>query len=233
VIVICPNCGTRYKLPDDIALTGKRMRCAECDHRWMIEDAGEMSEEDELVRVQESLRAAQAPVDAPSLQPEPARPAEPVLEPEPEPEPEADEAPPRRVWLGWTATLVVAAALGLLAASIWLERLDPARVPVIGGTLAGLKPGPSTLVLSATGRVSSLPSGGLLLDVNGEIRNTGQKPAILKPLKATLAGPAGVVRRWTIAPPAAQLAPGQAIGFSSTLTDVPADARQLRLVSGG
>jgi hypothetical protein len=129
--------------------------------------------------------------------------------------------------------LVAAAALGLLAASLWLERLDPARVPVIGGALAGLKPGPSPLALSATGRVSSLPSGGLLLDVTGEIRNGGKKPVILKPLKATLAGPGGVVRRWTIAPPAAQLAPGQAIGFSSTLTDVPVDARQLRLVSGG
>jgi predicted Zn finger-like uncharacterized protein len=233
VIVICPNCGTRYKLPDDIALTGKRMRCAECDHRWMIEDMGGLSEEDELVRVQETLRAAQNPADAPAPQPEPAPEVEPASEPASEPEPEPDEALPRRAWLGWTVALVAAAALGLLAASIWLERLDPARVPVIGGAVAGLKPGPSTLVLSATGSVSSLPSGGLLLDVTGEIRNTGQKPTIVKPLKATLAGPAGVVRRWTIAPPVAQLAAGQAIGFSSTLTDVPADARQLRLVSGG
>lgn len=228
MIVICPNCGTRYKLPDDIALAGKRMRCAECEHRWMIEAEAPvevLSEEEELARAQDAIRTPPVPEPVPEPEPEPAAPEPVHAEPE-------EEETPRRSWLGWAVVLVVATALGLLAASIWLERLDPARVPVIGGSLAGLKPGPSALMITATGQLSTLPSGGLLLDVSGKVRNTGSGAQVMGPLKATLAGPSGVVRRWTITVPATQLPPGSTAPFASTLTDVPAGATRLRITSG-
>jgi predicted Zn finger-like uncharacterized protein len=235
VIVICPSCGTRYKLPDGIALAGKRMRCAECEHRWMIDTETGLTEDDELARAQEALRTAQTPQPETQAQPLPAPDVAPDAEetpPEPEADVEEEDAPPRR-WLGWAIAIVAAAALGLLAASLWLERFDPSRVPVIGSTLAGLGPGPSPIVLSAQGRLSSLATGGLLLDISGEVRNSSTRAHALTPLKATLSVPSGAGRGWCIAAPAAQIAPGASLSFTSTLTDVPADATKLRISSGG
>lgn len=236
MIVICPNCGTRYKMPEGMALAGKRMRCAECEHRWTLPAA---DEDEELVRTQDALRDP-APEDgsaapdaaevqlAPDEQPAHDSPAADMSEEDPA----EDEEDKPRSWLAWGAALVVAAALALLAGAIWLERLDPARVPVIGGMLAGLQPGPSSLLIVAEARLAPMANDRLLLDVQGEISNRGNSARALAPLKASLSGPSGVVRRWTIAPPVAELAPGASVRFSSTLTDVPAGARQVRIIGG-
>lgn len=260
MIVICPNCGTRYKLPDTLSVAGKRMRCAECKHRWMLPAA---EEEDALAEAQQALRAEAQPEDtapyglpvsagalaeapppaedapplftpapSPSLEDQPADvgPADELplqAEPEPELEPELEHR--GRNWVLWAVALVVV-AMALIVAAVALERLDPSRVPVIGGLLSKARPAPSSLSLKLEAGITPLASGLLLLDVRGEIQNTSSQPRNLPPLKASLAGPSGVVRRWTIAPPAAQLAPGAKISFTSTLTDVPAGARSLRII---
>jgi len=240
VIVICPNCGTRYKMPDTMSLAGKRMRCAECEHRWVLPDAAE--EEDALAEAQNALQN-----DMRSEEPAPPygqdvsvgiltdTTAEPIPETEseaPEEQHEAletEDAPPARNWLLW-GLIVVGAAFALLALAISSERLDPSRVPVIGSLLTRLQPSPSSLTLSLEARITPMASGLLLLDVRGEITNTSRKPRTLPPFKASLASPQGVVRRWAIAPPAAQLAPGAKISFATTLTDVPAGARSVRVI---
>lgn len=231
MIVTCPNCGTRYKMPEGMALAGKRMRCAECDHRWQLPMA---DEEDELASAQQALR------EAPPIQPVMPEPELSAVEADDAPAqadeiedalaPE-DESRPRNL-LAWGSTLVVAVALGLLAGAIWLERLDPARIPVVGGVLADLQPAPSSLSLSLQARLTPMANGKLLLEIEGEIKNVAAAPRTLTPLKATLAGPSGIVRRWTIAPPAAQLAGGASAGFSSTLADVPAGHRMVRVTGG-
>ena len=237
MIVICPNCGTRYKMPDDMVLAGKRMRCAECEHRWTLPAP---EEDEELAAAQAELRASpvgpgdasatEADVDAVAA-PDAGADAQVAAESDAQPEEDEEEAPARN-WLAWGVALVVAAAFGLLAGGVWMERLDPARVPLIGGALAGLQPAPSALAIKAEARLTKMESGLLLLDVQGEIVNGGGRPKALAPLKASLAGPNGVVRRWNIAPPVAQLAPGAQVSFSSTLTDVPPGAQQLRITGG-
>lgn len=244
MIVICPNCGTRYKMPDGMALAGKRMRCAECEHRWTLPAA---DEDEELVRTQDALRdpapdegsaapdaaAVEGPgAQAPDEQPDQESPAEDMAGTTPDEDASHDEEDKPRSWLAWGVALVVAAALALLAGAIWLERLDPARVPVVGGMLAGLQPGPSSLSIVAEARLAPMADDRLLLDVQGEISNRGSSARALAPLKASLSGPTGVVRRWTITPPVAELAPGASVRFSSTLTDVPAGARQVRIIGG-
>ncbi|WP_188946233.1 MJ0042-type zinc finger domain-containing protein [Polymorphobacter multimanifer] len=222
VIVICPNCGARYKLNEGLAqaglgLGGKRMRCAECDHRWTLPEA----------------------VEPPLPEPVPEPEVEPVDEPVPEPVPElpAEEEPddePRRsfAWIGWLIGVLLLLAAAVLAGGVALERIDPDRVPVVGEWLRPLQPGPSPLVITASGRLTPLPSGTMLLEVEGEVRNTGRSVAGTAVLKATLEAPGGVVRRWSIDVPAAALQPGTSARFTSTLTDVPGGARTLRLVSG-
>lgn len=238
MIVICPNCGTRYKMPEGMLLAGKRMRCAECDHRWVLPS---VDEEEELARAQQALRETalqEAPQAVPEITAPPSdEPPSAVSEDTPdEPAPVADDepeeqAPPRsRNILAWAIVLVLASALGLLAGAIWLERIDPARIPVVGGLLAGLQPAPSSLSLEMQARITPMANGKLLLEVEGEISNRASGPRTLAPLKASLSGPSGVVRRWTIAPPAAQLAGGASVRFSTTLADVPEGHHQVRIL---
>ena len=231
MIVVCPNCDTRYKMPEGMVLAGKRMRCATCEHRWTLP----LDREDEAVAMaseqgQEASVAVHGDVSA--LPPEAGAGAhETATDPdEAAPEDGDLEDVPARGWLIWLAALLVGAAFAILAAAIWFERLDPARVPVVGSALSRFQPAPSTLVIRAEARLTGISSGKLLLDVQGEIVNRGRQVRALPPMKASLAGPQGVVRRWTIAAPAAELPPGGSVRFSSTLTDVPPGARQLRLV---
>ena len=77
MIIACPECDTRYAVPDEaIGLEGRTVRCAKCKHNW-FQDGPEAK--------------VVAPEPAPAPEPEPAPPvAEPEPAPEPTPEPEAE-----------------------------------------------------------------------------------------------------------------------------------------------
>lgn len=230
MIVVCPNCGARYKLDDSLTLGGKRMRCAECDHRWTLPHEFDDPVPDPVV-----VPEARSSAPLPTADPEITAAAGSDTGREESPEQQADDEPDlqrRFGWIGWALGLVLLLAAGLLAGGVALERIDPARVPVVGRWLAALQPGPSPLVITATANLTPLPSGTMLLEVSGSVRNNGRTSAKTSVLKATLETPGGVLRRWSIAVPAAPLAPGESVRFSSTLTDVPGGARTLKLVSG-
>ncbi|BBD99796.1 thioredoxin [Sphingobium amiense] len=78
MILVCPNCATRYVVPDSaVGANGRQVRCAACKHSWFQEPA--VLPERETV-----AEMAAAPVAAP--------PPEPVAPPAPPPPP-----PPPRV----------------------------------------------------------------------------------------------------------------------------------------
>ena len=186
------------------------MRCAACDHRWLIDAA------------------------SPDLSPEPAPPS-PIavaplpLQPDPAPDwrPNSDllpDKPSRSSLLRTRAAVAIGGALAIAAAGLWLKRVDPAGLPLIGDRLAMLSSPALPLAVAFTARTTVLPSGERLLDINGRVTNTGAVPIDLPPLEARLAGPGGTLRRWRISVPAARLGPGKAAGFASTATGFPADA---------
>jgi hypothetical protein len=212
-----------------VSVLGKRMRCADCEHRWTIEAP-------QLDAAPEVLVPAPEPEVAPEQVPEQV--PEPAPEPQPQPESDADDAEDVRSlgWLWWVAGLVVLLVAGVIGLVV-LERIDAARVPLVGSALARLQPGPSPLSIDARARLTPLPGGARLLEVTGTLRNVSQRSVDVGPLKATLGGAAvggggSVARRWTIALPVARLAPGESVAFSSTLTDVPGGAARLRITTG-
>jgi hypothetical protein len=135
-----------------------------------------------------------------------------------------DDAEPASPWLRSLVAIVIGGALAVGAAGLWVARIDPERLPLLGGRLAALAPQPLPLEVSFTVRTSALPSGDRLLEITGTVRNTGTETVTLPDLEVRLAGPGGTLRRWRIAPPATSLAPRTGVKFTSTATGFPADA---------
>src|SRR5579885_2318320 len=115
MIVVCPNCSTRYLVdPRALGAGGRRVRCAQCSHTWHHKPPPEALAALEQV--------APVPVSEP---PRPER-IEPTLERPPlEEEPEhkiqlpAIAAPRRRPWLA-VAWIVLLLVVGLAAgAAVW------------------------------------------------------------------------------------------------------------------
>jgi predicted Zn finger-like uncharacterized protein len=252
VIVSCPNCDARYKLPDAVLARGGRLKCAACAHRWVPvlpapaprPPVTEADEEAAFAAVQEQISArwadAAAPVAAPMVLPsdaggpgETAR-AQAVAAPVADdddarenPDDPADEAP-RPALLRTLVAGLAGLALSIAAAGLWVGRIDVLAVPWLGPVLARLAP-PAPLEISVNATTTSLPSGRLLLEVRGVIRNTGRDAASVPDLRATLSGPAGTALRWTIVPRVRDLPAGTETEYNSTVTGFPADARRVAI----
>lgn len=208
MIVTCPNCSAAYRLDVATVLRRPRLKCANCQHRWVPTEA--VDEDEEVAAVQEELRAARVPPPPPEPEPEPEPPPEPAAAPEPE----------RTPVLKWLLALALGAAFTTAAAGLWIGRIDPETVPGVRDALAQLMPPPPRLDVAVQGNVGRLP-GGSLLEVTGVISNPGKASVVVPPLNARLLVNGQPKRDWTIPPPAAMIKPGQRLAFASTITDVP------------
>jgi predicted Zn finger-like uncharacterized protein len=213
VIISCPNCSARYRLAATVIADNTRMRCAACDHRWTLEA------DDEVLPEPSAAPAAPAPEPA-SIAGSPVAETPKITE---SAEDDVD-APERSPLLRTLAAIVIGGALMIAAAGLWVARIDPENLPVLGDQLAALAPQPLPLAVTFAAKTTILPSGDRLLEINGSVRNTGKTPVTLPDLEARLAGPGGTVRRWRIAAPLDSLDAGGKVAFGSTATGFPADA---------
>jgi predicted Zn finger-like uncharacterized protein len=214
MIIACPNCGARYRLAATALTQPSRMRCAACGHRWMV-DAG-----DEIPVVVAPQPVAEPAAGAPSATIDEATTDEATTDETP-----PDEAPSAGSGIARTlVAITLGGALAIAAGALWVARIDPADLPVLGEQISALAPRPLPLQLRFRAHTTQLPAGDRLLEINGSITNTGTATITLPDLEARLATPASTVRRWRIAAPVADLAPGRSVAFSTTATGFPADA---------
>lgn len=83
MIIACPDCHTRYVVPDEaIGPEGRTVRCAKCKHNW-FQDGPQLE-------TKPAAPEPPAPAPSPKPSPEPAPPPPPEPEPEPEHEPEPE-----------------------------------------------------------------------------------------------------------------------------------------------
>ena len=209
MILICPNCSTRYSVSDAaIGAAGRQVRCTRCGHDWL--QLPEPAPQDSSQDSQDS-RAAQpagppsraAPQMPPQAPPEPAAPGSapaPAAPPGPPPpiraEPrsgrEPAAPPPRRgrpgLIVGWAALLILllTGAAALLLGRDWIVSAWPEAARIYNGL--GLQPSPAGSALEFRSVAPDWRTGeaGPALVIEGEIANPTGEPQEVPPVRLVL-----------------------------------------------
>ena len=256
MILQCPECSTRYLVPDSaIGTDGRTVRCANCRHSWfqaaapVVEDTLDLPEPTPLAPAPPPLAplprtpiaepaerfvpfAPPAPMTAAPATPEPASAptyAAPTFPPVAEQPP---FRPRRNTTRRWTIVAVLAGLLMLIAAGAIVYLGAPGVAAKLGLGI-GSDETPLRLRDNPIER-RELDNGSELFAVSGQVTNPSNQRQRVPDIRAELRDAQGrLVYSWTITPQQRTLAPGGAIDFNSATLNVPANSKRLELSFAG
>ena len=260
MILECPECRTRYLVPDSaIGVEGRTVRCANCRHSWFQEPTEPASisapapiapapiapAPDTPAPIEPSSFAAPA---APAFvsesfaapaSPELADPTAPADLSDPDAPSDYDAfahrppfRPRRNRARRWTLFAVLAGLLMLAAtgAILWLG--TPGLLASIGIPI-GASESPLLIKDNPIER-RELENGSELFAISGQVTNPSSERQRVPDIRAELHDAQGrIVFGWTITPPQRTLAPGASLDFNSAKLDVPANSKRLELSFAG
>lgn len=234
MILQCPECRTRYVVPDSaIGVNGRAVRCASCKHSWFQEASQAVLDEPAQALLPEEPESIPAP--PPAAAPEEDYESAPAEEPEDAyvapaiPPVHARRNPARR----WTIAAILAGVL-MLGAVAALTYFGTPQFAGRLGLASGATDVPLLLEVPRKPERRTLASGNELFAVTGRVINPTDTAQRVPDIVAELRDAQGrVVYSWTITPPVRTLpAKGQA-EFNSAEVDVPKGSRELNLSFAG
>ncbi len=231
MILECPECRTRYLVPDTaIGSDGRTVRCANCKHSWFQSGA--------TLDLVERAEAAPAPV-APRAAPAPvASPPTAVSPPAPNGEQydafahRAPFKPRRNPARRWTVAALAAGVAMLAGAGAILYSGAPGLAAQFGFQV-GATETPLRLIDNPIER-RDLINGSEMFAVSGKVVNpTGTRQSV-PDIRAELRDAQGrLVYSWTIRPEALSLPAHGSVEFNSATLDVPPSSTKLVLSFSG
>ncbi len=247
MILECPECSTRYLVPDSaIGSAGRTVRCANCRHSWfqdppapdagppLAPDPAQITPEDRDVEEVDETRTTQ-PFLEPAVLPTPRPPmVEPVVA-----APDYDafaHRPPfrarRNTSKRWTIIAIVAGLLMIAGVAAILFVGAPGLLARIGLPV-GPQESPLRLKDNPIER-RELENGSELFAVSGQVTNPSGDRQRVPDIRAELRDAQGrIVYSWTITPQQRTLNPGGTIDFNSAKLDVPSNSKRLELSFAG
>ena len=241
MLVTCPKCEQKFKVPDSaLGTKGRKLKCSSCEHKWhqMPAGADDPAPEAPAPKKKKKAAAPEPAVEGPLEEAEGYdRPGE-----EMDPPPLADvsrfravrgagpEKPSRPYILYALLILAVAIPAGLFVARTTLVHAWPA----------------SALLYEKVGMPVPVPGEGLVLqnvyvqrrqegtvevlEVHGEIRNPGELMISLPALRATVVAEGGQpLASWLFTTESYQLLPGEKTAFVSEFANTAPGAAKVNV----
>lgn len=251
MIIICPNCGTRYEVGDNtIGATGRKVQCASCQQTWKAEAVHAPPEpepdklfnpEDEKVLddafEEEELAAAKASGAHKAESIDPAlqkRRKKAMLDRH---KLLSGKMPLARTRRGVRMVSLVM-LMTLVGGGLVLREPIVRGIPDLAGFYEAIGLGVNVVGLefASVTTLRSMADGTSALILSGRIDNVaGRQVDVPQVLVTLVSEDGGTLYEWTMSPQVRILAPGESVEFDTRLTSPPENAATARLtfVTGG